>query len=791
MSSAKHGLRRVSIGGLSALVGGAAMFGLAGTANADWNGPVLPTTPGQIGIVDTSTAAGTNGATLVMPGTSGQAVDNLRLLVPNSFKNGDTIDLAIFDRTATTADAGLANSDSAHKLGFGATPSVTVGNKPLKPGTKVGPTGGAGTEATGFPAAGDIDSAAPGVPTTAPSLTASLVSSSRANGLAQDIVRLTVNGTAANGHSDDLWEVTVSGLKLDLGTNVSPGEVRVAPFAYNGTPTSTASGAQPGVFGGNQPGTASTAPTIAYYTVPAYVSPVSFAAGTPANVTADGTTQKVGDFTIGETNNYSLQPGTYTLTVSGATVKNGATGDAVTASLSGGATGETVSVTGTTANTVTISVAGPTPQVNQAKSTITLKGVELAAGAAGKVTYTLTGGSIDQFLTTAGTSPAIGSGTDGITGVPADLAGVNQTDIQAPDEKITAQATSPLNRIGGADRYSTAAKIAEAQGAGNGDIIIASGENFPDALSANYLAGVRNSRILLTKKGSLPQATINAMKQVGVSRVFIVGGTAVVSNQVKSQIEAMPVYSPGGTPNEFLGHVSVVRLSGANRFDTNEAVNDWAAANSLDSQPVGSTNITFGVPAKRTAIVATGSNYPDALAAGVATAYGNYPLILTEGGSLSPQASAQLDDLSIQQVIIVGGSDVVSSGVASSISGKGIAVKRIAGADRYATATALADFENAKFASTSSREGGLGFEFGDGRVYLATGENYADALVAGPLAAMNADPILLTAKASLSGATGSWLTANAADYFSVQGLGLASAVSDAALNAANAAVDTE
>ena len=93
-------------------------------------------------------------------------------------------------------------------------------------------------------------------------------------------------------------------------------------------------------------------------------------------------------------------------------------------------------------------------------------------------------------------------------------------------------------------------------------------------------------------------------------------------------------------------------------------------------------------PSKRTAIVATGENFADALTAGP-LAYAQFPLILTESNVLSPEALQTMESVDIEQVIIFGGESAVSSAVASAIEAEGITMIRLAGANRYETNVAV------------------------------------------------------------------------------------------------------
>jgi len=769
------------------------MAGFAATAQADW-----AATGGEIGLVNTNVPNSnvTNGATLVTPGSPAQALGDIRLLIPNTFKNGDIIDLTIFDRTATVSNAGTINADTAHRLGF--TAATTSVNPNPYVSTHLGPVSTSANSIDGSANNAAVIDTAAGHGTQPPVFTTTLAASSRANGLSTDIIRLTVNGVQAAGSTaTDDYVVTVSGITANVGASVSPGELRVVPFAYNAQPSGPALPSQ--LFGGNTPPNSGFNPVINTYTVPAYVSPVNFTVGAPNNITADNTTQGVGDITIAETNPYSLQAGNYSVGVGGATIENGVgSNPAVTVTATNPATGETVTSPATVAaNALNFTLAQTNVlAANQDKVTITLSGLLLSTGVKGPITYRLQGGSIDananaSFFVTGGTSLAVGSpAPDGVAADSAFLTlggSINQQDIAAPALVVNAAAIPVVGRIGGSDRYDTAAKIAASNGS-NKFVVLASGENFPDAVSSAYLAHqLAGASILLTQQNSLPAVSADAMRLLGTETVVIVGGTNAISAGVEAQLKATPQWLPGGQKTLGQGLLQVIRLGGADRYATNRLANEYAAA--YDGNIVGRTAITFGKPSKLTALVATGENYVDALSAGPATrATGGpgLPLILTSSSSLSPDASSQLTDLGIEQAVITGGTAAVSSGVESSISGLGVAIDRLAGANRYGTATAVADFERAPALPTVTKSGGLGFT-GD-IAYLATGWNFADALAGAPLAGGKGSSILLTDPTTLSPETQTWLVTNAAPLDQVVAFGLAGAVSNSTLAAANAAI---
>ena len=263
-------------------------------------------------------------------------------------------------------------------------------------------------------------------------------------------------------------------------------------------------------------------------------------------------------------------------------------------------------------------------------------------------------------------------------------------------------------RISGQTRYDTMSSLVSMGNWGTGGtVILASGQNFPDALAAASLAGDREAPILLTDPGSLSEATCQQLQQLYPSTVYIVGGTAAVSNAVKDQVKQAVSQD-----------CKVRRLQGATRYDTGIAV---AGALTGDSDTV---------------VVATGEGYADALSISpYAYATGSPVLLASKGDGLSNDALALIKNGGYKKAVIVGGTAAVPAKVASQLASAGIATSdqtRLAGDTRYDTSQKIAKFELA-----SSED----FDM-DG-VFLATGENFPDALAAGPVAGQNLAPLLL------------------------------------------------
>lgn len=129
------------------------------------------------------------------------------------------------------------------------------------------------------------------------------------------------------------------------------------------------------------------------------------------------------------------------------------------------------------------------------------------------------------------------------------------------------------------------------------------------------------------------------------------------------------------------------------------------------------------------AVLAYGENYPDALAAVPLAKKLNAPLLLTNQDSLNPKTNAALQDLQVKTVCIIGGIGVISANIENELVTDGYSVIRYAGKDKYDTAIKIAE------------------ELGDiTEIAITTGEDYADALSIGPIAAARHMPIILVPK---------------------------------------------
>lgn len=88
-------------------------------------------------------------------------------------------------------------------------------------------------------------------------------------------------------------------------------------------------------------------------------------------------------------------------------------------------------------------------------------------------------------------------------------------------------ADEQTDRIAGTDRYETAANMAQEVFQSASSVIIARGDqdnDFPDGLSASWLAGMLQSPILLTDKEIVPPVVLEAIQKLGATKLYILGG---------------------------------------------------------------------------------------------------------------------------------------------------------------------------------------------------------------------------------------------------------------------------
>ncbi len=265
-------------------------------------------------------------------------------------------------------------------------------------------------------------------------------------------------------------------------------------------------------------------------------------------------------------------------------------------------------------------------------------------------------------------------------------------------------------RIAGDDRYETAVELTKDSFPSANEVVVANGQAFADALAASGLAGALECPILLVSKDSLPSEVSNEITRLGAKKVYVIGGTAVVSDAVQQAL------------GKISGVTGVERVWGRDRYETGLRI----------AQKIKSIK---GTAYSGTAIVVSGVSFPDAVVAAPWAYRADTAVILVNNKSAPATSRQAVRELGATSVQVVGGPAVVPDAVAASL---GVQVKRVAsGLDRYDTA--------AKLATYLTDSAGFGWD----STHIASGESLVDALAGGPLAGKKSGPILFAAKYSL------------------------------------------
>lgn len=262
--------------------------------------------------------------------------------------------------------------------------------------------------------------------------------------------------------------------------------------------------------------------------------------------------------------------------------------------------------------------------------------------------------------------------------------------------EATGDTIRDYTRIEGKSRYLTAIEVSTKGWANGGapTVVIASGENFPDALAGSPLAKKLNAPILLVRKSSVDAEVIAEMKRLGAKKAIILGGTGTISSTVESKLNTV---------------ATVERIAGQSRFETAEKI----------AEKVGGS----------TAVVVNGSSFADSLAIASYAAQKGMPILLTTATDIRFKQK-------YSNYIVVGGTKAVSNTVLAKLDQTN--ATRVSGESRYDTVKAVVD----KFYPTT------------GSVPLvASGVSYADALTGSVYAAKKGVPVLLVGKDVLPSAT--------------------------------------
>lgn len=275
---------------------------------------------------------------------------------------------------------------------------------------------------------------------------------------------------------------------------------------------------------------------------------------------------------------------------------------------------------------------------------------------------------------------------------------------------VPADAAVVTSRLEGVDRYATSVDVAQYWDRfdpGNGVVYIANGLSFPDALSAAPAAAYQGGPLLLVGPNTLPTSVRDELTRLYPYTIKVIGGA--ISSAVEDDLLAY--VQPSG---------DVIRIAGVDRYETSRLVVQQA--------------FTGHSASYYNAFIATGVNFPDALAAAGAAGANKMPVILVNGGaeSVDPATLSLIDTLNYTHINIAGGYGTVSSGIGSNLNAQPFVydVERFGGVDRYDTGALINDYWFDDINPTSA--------------YIANGLGFADALAGGARAGFTQSPLYTT-----------------------------------------------
>lgn len=270
-----------------------------------------------------------------------------------------------------------------------------------------------------------------------------------------------------------------------------------------------------------------------------------------------------------------------------------------------------------------------------------------------------------------------------------------------PFSLIGSSSSSVVRRLWGDTRYDTMRVVATTGFTRASTVVLACGDNYPDALAAASIAGINDSPVLLTGKDALPAQTADAIKLLGANKTIILGGEAAVSSNVANSLAGMGL--------------KVSRIQGQTREQTAALIAEDVVSQSSPD----------------TIIIANGYVPWDSLSVSPYAYSNGFPILLTSSnGLLSDDVLKSIHAMpGIKKAIVVGGPNAVSEGVSSQLTG--LQVQRWWGQTRYETSEAIASHSISSGSSPSV-------------VGIASGENFPDALTGGALIGARKGVLLLS-----------------------------------------------
>ena len=276
-------------------------------------------------------------------------------------------------------------------------------------------------------------------------------------------------------------------------------------------------------------------------------------------------------------------------------------------------------------------------------------------------------------------------------------------------------------RYQGDDRYATAARLAAQRGRAD-VVVLARGDDYPDALTAGPLAAQLDAPVLLSPRSGLRPEVAAVIADLGASKAVLLGSRDALGEGVERDLTGLGL--------------TIERIAGTDRFARNADV----ARRIWSRRPPRRAYLVEGIHADPL------RGWPDAVAISALAAHERHPILLTARDALPAATHRLLERSGVEEVVVIGGPPAVSEQVLRTVEDLGIRVRRWAGPDRLATSAAVA-----RHSVTAGMDGT--------QLWVSTARNWPDALAAGPAVAAGGGVLLLTEPGAVrpSSATAEWL----------------------------------
>lgn len=240
--------------------------------------------------------------------------------------------------------------------------------------------------------------------------------------------------------------------------------------------------------------------------------------------------------------------------------------------------------------------------------------------------------------------------------------------------------------------------------------VVATDEEFADALAGGPLAGAVNGPILYSGPENLYDVTAEELNRIGTREVLLLGGDNALSTDVEQRIRDMGI--------------DVTRIAGPTRLETAVAIDDY-----MDQQTNAASN---------TAYLVNGWTFADAVAVSGLAAQEGAPIQLTTTNGLPETTRRHLERerSDIDAITAIGGTAVVESQVLRESGDHARArTDRLSGRNRYETSEAVAEADFDRHSNEA--------QDAEASTYMAPADTFHGALAAAPLEAQQDNAALM------------------------------------------------